>query len=272
MILPFQIPPSGIIQVRNGDKKFKLATNQTSYLTQRLFWQGPSDFEYTNIFSGLIKKVSSFFDVGSNIGYYTIFACSENSNLHLISFEPAKSTLLYLKKNVLLNNFGGQIKIEEIALTDVKRPLTFHEVDNKKYKYTHHSLSGKSNASTRKLDKNFKIYTVPGTSLDTYCEKNAESAVDLIKIDAEGAELAILKGGYRTISNHHPIIICEIHFDIDKKTIESILKELGYEFYLVREDKLVKIDRLTQKGGDGVRNYFMVHPDKYPLIEEFIDR
>jgi hypothetical protein len=57
-IIPFKIPPSGILSLKNTDrKKLKISTNQTNYLTHLLFWHGYQNFEYTAIFIKLIKKI-----------------------------------------------------------------------------------------------------------------------------------------------------------------------------------------------------------------------
>ncbi len=266
----FKIPPSGVIQLNNGKNRFKLATNQTSYLTQQLFWHGISSFEYSTIFRSLIKKVDCFIDVGANIGYYTILACTENRNIKVYSFEPAKGAGKYLQKNVLLNDFDRQVSIEEIALTDNRETLTFHEVENDKYRFTRDILSGESNAATKNLNREFKTYNVPGITLDEYCEGKSVTCVDLIKIDTEGSEFRILKGGYEIISSHLPIIICEILFDFNEEKIESIMTQLGYESYIFKNDNLIKVDSIVRAIDDGVRDCFFVHPSKSSLIEEFI--
>lgn len=271
-ILPstVKIPPSGVIKLKSNTRNIKLATNQTSYLTQRLFWYGIYSFEYSTIFSSLIKKTDTFFDVGSNIGYYTILACAENRNVLVYSFEPARGASAYLKKNVVLNNIENKVRIVDAALTDTSQTLTFHEVENDKYKFTQHVLSGESNASTKDLDRDFKTYQVPGITLDEYCKKNAVSGMDLIKIDTEGSEFRILKGGEKTISKYLPIIICEVLFDFNEDKIESIMNEFDYEFYLFKEGRLIKAETLMRAEDDGVRDCFFVHPDKYPMIEEYI--
>lgn len=268
--LKFKIPPSGVIQLYSGKNRFKLATNQTSYLTHLLFWHGPASFEYTTIFKSLIRKMDTFFDVGSNIGYYTVLACAENNQVNVHSFEPAVGSFTYLKKNVAINNIEQQVKAEETALTDISHSLTFHEAVNNKYQHTRYVLSGESNASTKELNREFRIYEVKGITLDEYCEKNAINSIGLIKIDTEGAELNILKGGCQTISSQLPIIICEIHHDFNKEKIESIMQDMGYEFYLYNNNKLEKADTLTGANYDEIRNWFMVHPGKYSLIEEYV--
>jgi FkbM family methyltransferase len=269
--LNFKIPPSGVIQLRSGQNRFKLATNQTSYLTQRLFWYGMNSFEYTDIFSRLIRKMDVFFDVGSNIGYYTILACSVNDKIKVHSFEPARGAAVYLKKNVNINNIEQRVQIEEIALSDSADTLMFHEVENDKYRFTRHILSGESNASTKNLDREYKAFEVASTTLDEYCEKNDITSIDLIKIDTEGAEYSILKGAEQTISTSRPIIVCEILFDFNEGKIESVMRSHGYEFYLYKENSLKKVGTLLRSNDDGVRDCFLVHPDRYSLIEEYCE-
>src|SRR5690606_37268699 len=96
-----KIPPSGILKVKiaNG-RALQLYTNQTNYLTQLLFWQGHANFEYTSIFLKLIQKVSTFYDIGANIGYYSLLAAAQNKEVKVVGFEPASGPLHYFKKNV----------------------------------------------------------------------------------------------------------------------------------------------------------------------------
>lgn len=46
-------------------------------------------FEYTDIFVRLIRKVEGFYDIGANIGYYSLLAASENAQITIVGFEPA---------------------------------------------------------------------------------------------------------------------------------------------------------------------------------------
>lgn len=267
-----KIPPSGTITVDTGQTGFKLSTNQTSYLTQRLFWHGMSSFEYSTLFTVLIKKVDTFVDAGANIGYYSLLACAENRNIRVFSFEPAEGAFTYLGKNVALNRMNDRITAEKLALGDSGGELTFQEIENDKYRFTSHVLSGESHASTKVTPRKTRSYRVEATTLDAYCDRHQVGAVDLIKIDTEGSESSILTGAEGVISRHRPVIICEILFDFREKQIESILKRHGYEFYFFRDQALVKKDTIIRSADDGVRDCFFVHPDNSFMIEEFIQK
>ncbi len=135
-VLPgkIKIPPSGMISFELNDQKILLRTNQTNYLSQLLYWEGPLKFEYTDIFLDLIKKINCFYDVGANIGYYSLLAATINPRLQAISFEPATGPLFFLKENVRINDLSN-IRVESLALSDRSGEIDFYEVKNNKYTY-----------------------------------------------------------------------------------------------------------------------------------------
>ncbi len=265
-----EISPSGIIKLKNNKgETLKLKTNQTSYLTHLLFWKGYRNFEYTDIFLRLIKKVDSFYDIGANIGYYSLLAAFENKNIKVTGFEPAAGPLYFFKENIRINKFNN-IKIEPFALSHINGEIEFYEVANIKYKYLEHNLAGESNAGSKKEGRNFVINKVKTTTLDNYVEMNSETKIDLIKLDTEGTENLILANSFKVLRQMKPIIICETLFNKIEPELEKIMKSVGYQFFNHSGTGLKKVESIIRQEDDGIRNCFFVHPHKYHLIEEFI--
>jgi hypothetical protein len=129
-----KIPPAGIIKIHINSKSVKIKTNQTNFVSHLLYWNGYKNFEYTSIFLSLVNKIDCFYDVGANIGFYSLIASARNPNIRIISFEPARGPLYYLIENVKLNNFENII-IEDIALSQDNGSITFYEPINNKYSY-----------------------------------------------------------------------------------------------------------------------------------------
>ena len=74
---------------------------------------------------------------------------------------------------------------------------------------------------------------MPLFSLDEILQRIDSPPVSLIKIDVEGGELGVLRGGIETLRKHRPAILCEIdnresRFGIGKDELADFLKELGY--------------------------------------------
>ncbi len=146
-----RIHRSGILSITNRNKRILLRTNQTNYVTFLIFWKGYEQFEYSPIFIDLVPRISNFYDIGANIGYYSILASSINPKMKITSFEPAIGPHYYLEKNVAINKMEN-IQIENIALSDITGEIEFTEVSNPKYKYLKYILSGEGNTGSKKFE------------------------------------------------------------------------------------------------------------------------
>lgn len=265
-----KIPPSGILKLKTDSGVIKIATNQTSYLTQLLFWNGYKQFEYSSIFEDLSKNITSFLDIGSNIGYYSLLAVKSNSNIKAYAFEPAKRPKHYLKTNIKLNHFENNIAHENIALSNVSGKIDFYEVGNIKYKYLEHNLAGEGNAGTKTTSRNFIKNTVNSKTLNQFFEDNKIKNIDLIKIDTEGTEIDILISGLDRIKKFQPIIICEILFNNIESELDDFFNSLDYQVFNHTPLGLIKVSTIKRKKDDGIRNCFFVPKSKLHLISKYV--
>ena len=265
-----KLSPSGMISMPTEGARIIFYTNQTSYITQFIYWNGYKKFEYSIIFLDLIKKVESFYDIGANIGYFSFLAVSANKNIKVTCFEPSNGAWHYLKKNIEANNFIGNITAEKIALLDTEGEVDFYEVQNRKYKYLQYNLSGEASTAGTGHHPNFNKYSVTSTTLDKYVERNKVNKIDLIKIDTEGCEHLILKAAAYTIEKFQPIIICETLFEVIEDKLESIMKTHNYRFFNHDGDRLVEVYSISRTQDNGVRNCFFVPTSKIHLIEKYL--
>lgn len=271
-ILPSKIKiyPSGKIKIHfNEVGNIYFKTNQTSFLTRELFWKGPEKFEFTSIFIKLIKKVDIFFDVGTNIGYYSILGGKFNSNLKVIAFEPSEGAMKYACENVKINDLESIIKVEPIALSNTTERLDFYNVTNPKFP-TIYNLSGEHNLSASKDKINYTKTKADGIMLDQYFDENGLEGVDLIKIDTEGSEYLILEGAQKVLDTYRPIVICETLFNVIEDKLEAIFIDRDYAFYNHTDTGLTKVSSIQRETDNGVRNCFFVPKEKITLIQEFI--
>ncbi len=271
-VLPkhIKIYPSGTLKVRFKKNKlhFYLKTNQTSFLTRELFWEKPENFEYTKLFINLIASINTFIDVGTNIGYYSILGAKLNSTLVTYAFEPSPGVMHYLKENIKMNGLQNRIQIAPLALSNASETIDFYEMKNPKFPAIN-NLSGEHNMGTKENRSSHKI-TVKSITLDQYVANKKIDAIDLIKLDTEGAEYLILEGANHVIKTLKPIIICETLFNNIEKKLEVIMKAYNYNFYNHTENGLQKVKTIIRSEDDGVRNCFFVPTEKVPLIEKWV--
>lgn len=265
-----KIPPSGRVKFNFGELSFYIHTNQTNYITHVLYYDGCENYEYAAIFKKLVAKCETFFDIGTNTGFYTIVACKSNPKIKVTCFEPAIGSLYYLSKSIISNDISGQVKTEPIALSDHSGTIEFHDVTNNKYKNLKYNLAGESSTSAIQTGRPFKSYTVNCTTLNDYVAKNKAGKIDLMKIDTEGTEDSILKNAGTVLSNDKPIIICETLFNRIESQLDDLMRQHGYLFFNHYPEGLKEVSTIKREKDDGVRNCFFVHPDRKHLIEEFI--
>ncbi len=276
-LLPFKsiipngikIPINGVLKINvDKDVTIKIKTNPTSYISKQLFWDGWENYEYASLFYKLIQKVDSFYDIGTNIGVYTILAGAANKNIQIECFEPSIGTMNYLSENIKINHLEKIARVNVIALSDqLVGEIDFFEVTNKKFP-TIYNLSGQHNIGTKTHLTTNKT-SIKTTTLDHFVANNNGKPA-LIKLDTEGCEHTILEHSFKTIDTYKPIIICETLFNKIEAPLEKIMKQHSYEFYNHTPKGLVAVNTIKRTEDDGIRNCFFVHPSKKHLIEEFI--
>ncbi|MEO9481805.1 MAG: FkbM family methyltransferase [Ekhidna sp.] len=266
----FKIPPSGKMKVEIGGFSFTFHMNQTSYLAKLIFWNGPENFEYSDLFVSLAKKTKRFLDIGSNIGYYSIIAAKSNPHIDVISFEPAAGPLHYLKKNININKIDQNVKIESYAIADHEGTIEFHVVYNTKYRFLKHNLAGEGNAGSKLDPSRFTPIQVEAMTLDHYCNINSVDRIDLIKLDTEGTEVDILLNAKDTIERNQPIVICETLFNTIEDKLEEVMLSHNYLFFNHTSKGLKQVKSIKRDEDDGIRNCFFVPKSKVDLIQEYV--
>jgi FkbM family methyltransferase len=170
----------------------------------------------------LVKYLSPgavFYDIGANIGFYAIVGGRiVGAGGHVYAFEPFPESAEAIRNNARLNRFA-QVTVEEAAVSDHSGELFLE-------------LKGQSEIHklTDKRDENKNGIMVPVVALDDYISDRKGRAPSLVMIDVEGAELEVLAGMERTMQEHRPVIVCEIHWLVDQLNAfcAAHLDRLGY--------------------------------------------
>ena len=167
-----------------------------------------------------------FWDVGANIGFYSLLFLLHRPNGSVLAFEPDLRNL-YLFRRTIRRNALSSIKVVPKAVDRQAGETTFF-------------LDDITGATGTIVPNNFFISDQYGaiplqtvvitTSLDEQLREN--EGPDLIKIDVEGAELAALEGGRCTLGNYLPIVLYETKNN--SAQTGKFLKNLGYSLFNAR--------------------------------------
>jgi FkbM family methyltransferase len=203
---------------------------------------------------------STFIDIGAHVGYFSLIAAILlEEKGQILTFEAAKGTFDVLEKN--LKPFSN-IKIFHNAVTDVETDLTFFEFPFSHSEYnTLHNGQFENEAWYKKF-KPEKII-VKGITLDSIVQK-FDLKNPLIKIDTEGAEANVIKGGLTMFKTQNPIVIMEFLTQNNEghKEAYNILTSLNYQPYTINQSgllmKLIEIDTYFEANGLDSDNFVFV--------------
>jgi FkbM family methyltransferase len=166
-------------------------------LAAYLAFRGPLEPGVTHLFRRLVRPGMVVVDVGAHFGWYTLQAARLLAGQGKVySFEPTPETFALLRENVQLNGFleSGVVQLRPVALWDQRgrARLTRDPRDS-----THNTLFGAVDGT--------EVIEVETWTLDEALAE--ERRVDVVKIDAEGAEARILRGMRRTLEANPAIRI-----------------------------------------------------------------
>lgn len=184
----------------------------------------------------------SFVDIGANIGLMSVFTAWKFPQAYVLAVEAHPKTMHLLKQNLELNQLTNVHPIE-FALGNSEGSVEIY--DNWQVNRGGASLVVKTEHSDS--------YTVQMKRLDDLME---ESVPEMIKIDVEGVELAVLKGAEKTIREHLPTLIIEVSDERDNEhkssqEIVDFVKSMGaYRIYKLKGGKERKSRLLEVRNSD----------------------
>jgi FkbM family methyltransferase len=177
-------PAAGMqIRTRSGNAGYRFGT------TEPLVQQALAD----SLEPGLVC-----YDLGANVGFFTLLAANIVGQTGFVyAAEPMPTVATELRENVALNSLAN-VEIVEAAICDKVGEATLFEG------------ATELNARLDYKPGRKALPPVKTTTVDALVQAGKRPP-DVVKIDVEGAEFAVLRGMVNTISSRHPTLIIEVH-------------------------------------------------------------
>lgn len=211
--------------------------NPSDYPQQDLFWLGEADRWDLYHARRLIQPGAVVLDVGANFGYYSMMlAVALRGEGEIHAFEPAEETFAKLARHVAINRIAC-IHAHRMALSDAPGSAAMHHRD------------GNSGAAYLEPGEE-----VPVSTLDQFAAEHALGRVDFIKLDVEGFEERVLRGGSGVISRFRPTMLVEVQpFTLERAgssvhRLLDLLTSQGYELKQACRDQLITLEIRTEPG------------------------
>ena len=168
----------------------------------RQMWGGCYEPHVRRCLEALLRAGDTFLDVGAHIGYHTVLAaCRVGATGKVFAFEADPGLYGRLVRNVEPLPW---VRPFHAAVWETSGTLVFERSS-----FLHESGWG-TLTTVRDLGKG-EHAAVEAVSLDDWCARTPVETIRSIKIDAEGSELAILRGARETLERFRPILIVEVN-------------------------------------------------------------
>lgn len=186
-----------------------------------------------------LQAGNTFWDIGAHYGYFSLLAhalIGDQGNI--VAVEAAPVTFNILHKNC---NQKTNITILNKAVSDQAGTATFYELPNLYSEYNSVDVSQFEQEEWFQKIKAKKI-VLDAISLDGLAKEHPKHHPDIIKIDVEGAESAVIKGALQLLGDPQKRTTLVMEFLAPERNNQSHndavkqLKQLGYKTYMIQQD------------------------------------
>ena len=200
------------------------------------------------------RGCSGFADIGANAGFYAISVGVTNPDCNVWAFECNPEIRGYLLRNIQLNGLS-QIHVRPEGVSDFPSEAELFVP----------AFTGSGGGSLRDLhpdEGEAKRFTVSLITLDSLELKN----LDLMKVDVEGAELGVVRGGLMTINLSKPTIFVELlrkwmkPFGSAPSDVFELLSKMGYVLFEIFEDHINEVSEIAVN--TSATNFVFAHPSR----------
>lgn len=177
-----------------------------------------------DVFAQYVPAGGVVWDIGANIGFFSLIAARLVGTGSVVAFEPLPRNLQALGRNVALNDIHNVTAVA-VALSDAPGRATLQVLSSQ----TWAKLDTSPDTAFQEQLGAVAHVEVEVSTIDL--QLRTQPPPDLLKIDIEGAETAALRGAREVLSEHRPIVICELHGT--NEGVSDLLESHGYSLYSI---------------------------------------
>jgi len=159
----------------------------------------------TSVQEAMVRHLGTggvLYDVGANLGFFSLLGARlAGPEGHVYAFEPAPENVQALRRHIGLNRIENLAVREQAAAAESGRGR-LQLVDDRSWS----KLEGYGQHPGTE-----RVVDVELVAIDELVASGELRPPSVVKIDVEGAELAVLEGMTATLERHQPAVICEVH-------------------------------------------------------------
>ncbi|MGD1847854.1 MAG: FkbM family methyltransferase [Salibacteraceae bacterium] len=232
-------------------------------IENELYWHGLYDGweRYSQkLWAQLCEKAEIIVDIGANNGLYSLVARTVNSECTIYAAEPLEFILKNFEYNLGINHMDD-IHVLRLAFSDYNGEGVVYLPKDAEYIRSAAVNTNLLNREAARIDK----VTIQTQTLESFIEQTGIEKIDLIKVDVESHEPAVLKGMGPYLERFKPAILAEVSYDGVGEKLNAILDGMGYLYFNIDENKGVRLEeKLSYSDSD---NYLICTEEQARSIQ-----
>jgi FkbM family methyltransferase len=203
------IPTDAVVPVLSGPNRGRWWTVGSA---PHGAWLGTLERDKLAHFAARILPGMTVWDIGANVGLYTLPAArAAGRGGHVVAFEPMPGNLRLLRRHLALNGCD-RVEVCDAAVSD--EPGTLRMTEGASPSEFHADPAGR--------------WEIRATTLDGWLSESGAPPPDVVKIDVEGSDDAVLRGGADAFAKYRPLIYLALHGERQRRESALLLADWNY--------------------------------------------
>lgn len=183
------------------------------------FWLGIYESYLQQLLVRHVTPGSIFFDVGANVGLYSLLASKLVEDGKVVAFEPDPANVAFLKRHLILNRVAN-VTVLDCAITDKEGTGSFS--DESTHAMGHLEVNGKLSVATATIDALLQRQAIPPPTH--------------IKMDIEGEEFRALIGSGECFREYRPTLFLATHGVVVHQDCCQLLQSWSYRIEVISRE------------------------------------
>lgn len=187
------------------------------------YWRGEHEPELQSALEKMVRPGDVVYDIGAHLGAIALgTARLVGTAGRVVAFDGDPENVLRLQGNSLRNHLGARLQVVHAAVWShtARNGISFRRGTT----WSHGGVEADGQCPVR---ADGALVSVPVITLDDFIAAGS-AAPQLIKIDVEGGEYEVLRGGSDLFARQRPVILAEVHHQQAAEQILAWLKEFQY--------------------------------------------
>jgi FkbM family methyltransferase len=247
--------PAGVTTFTLRDNPDLAFVNAESLVLHQLYWHGEQGWEPHLLpwWRRFCREASAVLELGANVGYFTVQGARAAPHARYVAVEPYPASARVCRANLELNHVRSVDLVVAAAVARSGLPAVELHVPPDQLDTPTVAFVG----ADTELPEGMRRHATQSFSVPAVDVRSLLSGIDLLKLDVEGQEHALLAAGRDHLRTRKPTVVVEVlpGTTMLRQLIADLCRDDGFHCYVPRADSLVRLGVSDIPGADLLGRY-----------------